>query len=96
MASQTGPHWRAATRRWCSKVTEICQGLRDAGLPDDWPIMLAANASLPEQQTLIGTLDDMPGRLAATPLPSPCLIVVGSVVTMADATHHAGRVVTQA
>lgn len=98
------PDWSALARRdetlvfymGLSKVGAICRGLRDAGLPDDWPIMLAANASLPEQQTLIGTLDDMPGRLAATPLPSPCLIVVGSVVTMADATHHAGRLVTQA
>ncbi|WP_348521309.1 SAM-dependent methyltransferase [Chromohalobacter sp. 296-RDG] len=61
------PDWSALARRdetlvfymGLSKVTEICQGLRDAGMPDDWPIMLAA-----------------------TPLPSPCLIVVGSVVRM--------------
>lgn len=97
------PDWSALARRdetlvfymGLSKVTEICQGLRDAGMPDDWPIMLAANASLPEQQTLIGTLGDMPEKLAATPLPSPCLIVVGSVVKMAGATHQAGRVATQ-
>jgi len=84
------PDWSALARRdetlvfymGLSKVTEICQGLRDAGMPDDWPIMLAANASLPDQQTLIGTLGDMPDKLAATPLPSPCLIVVGSVVQM--------------
>ncbi|WP_277811883.1 uroporphyrinogen-III C-methyltransferase [Chromohalobacter canadensis] len=94
------PDWSALARRdetlvfymGLSKVTEICQGLRDAGLPDDWPIMLAANASLPEQQTLIGTLGDMPEKLAATPLPSPCLIVVGSVVKMADVVPRAARV----
>ncbi|MCI0510782.1 MULTISPECIES: uroporphyrinogen-III C-methyltransferase [Chromohalobacter] len=98
------PDWHDLARRdetlvfymGLSRVDAICRGLRDAGLPDDWPIMLAANASLPEQQTLIGTLGDMPERLAATPLPSPCLIVVGSVVTMADTTRHADRVVTQA
>ncbi|PWW34595.1 uroporphyrinogen-III C-methyltransferase [Chromohalobacter israelensis] len=98
------PNWHDLARRdetlvfymGLSRVDAICRGLRDAGLPGDWPIMLAANASLPEQQTLIGTLDDMPERLAATPLPSPCLIVVGSVVTMADTTRHADRVVTQA
>jgi len=65
-----------------SKVAAICHGLRQAGLPDTWPIMLVANASQPEQQSLVGTLDDMPERLAAQPLPSPCLIMVGSVVSM--------------
>ncbi|NIC06147.1 uroporphyrinogen-III C-methyltransferase [Billgrantia bachuensis] len=65
-----------------TKVEAICAGLRRHGLPDDWPIMLVANASLPEQASLVGTLADMPGKLAASPLPSPCLIVVGSVVSM--------------
>lgn len=65
-----------------SKVAAICHGLRQAGLPDTWPIMLVANASQPEQQSLVGTLADMPERLAAQPLPSPCLIMVGSVVSM--------------
>ncbi|GGC77199.1 uroporphyrinogen-III C-methyltransferase [Vreelandella lutescens] len=65
-----------------SKVAAICHGLRQAGLPDTWPIMLVANASQPEQQSLVGTLLDMPARLAAEPLPSPCLIMVGSVVSM--------------
>ncbi|MCG6659315.1 uroporphyrinogen-III C-methyltransferase [Halomonas campisalis] len=67
-----------------TKVDAICRGLRHAGLPDDWPIMLVANASLPEQASLVGTLADMPGKLAASPLPSPCLIVVGSVVRMVE------------
>ncbi|GGY01085.1 hypothetical protein GCM10007160_31230 [Litchfieldella qijiaojingensis] len=67
-----------------SKVDAICAGLRRAGLPDDWPIMLVANASLPEQSALIGTLADMPAKLAERPLPSPCLIVVGSVVRMVE------------
>ncbi|WP_249979124.1 uroporphyrinogen-III C-methyltransferase [Vreelandella olivaria] len=65
-----------------SKVDAICHGLRHAGLPDEWPIMLVANASQPEQQALVGTLADIPARLAAHPLPSPCLIMVGSVVSM--------------
>lgn len=65
-----------------SKVDAICHGLRQAGLPDEWPIMLVANASQPEQQSLVGTLADMPEQLAAKPLPSPCVIVVGSVVSM--------------
>ncbi|WP_108444929.1 uroporphyrinogen-III C-methyltransferase [Halomonas denitrificans] len=86
------PDWAALARRdetlvfymGLAKVAAICAGLRGAGLPDDWPIMLVANASLPDQVALTGTLSDMPGRLAASPLPSPCLIVVGSVVRMVE------------
>lgn len=83
------PGWAALARRdetlvfymGLSKLDAICAGLRGAGLPGDWPIMLVANASLAGQQSLIGTLADMPEKLEH-PLPSPCLIVVGSVVRM--------------
>ncbi len=103
------PDWATLARRdetlifymGLTKVEAICTGLRQAGLPDDWPIMLVANASLPEQASLVGTLADMSERLAASPLPSPCLIVVGSVVRMvadspasrhaASPAGHAGR-----
>ncbi|GEN29415.1 hypothetical protein HVA01_30610 [Halovibrio variabilis] len=82
------PDWSSLARKdetlvfymGLSKVSAICHGLRQAGLPDEWPIMLVANASQPEQQSLVGSLADMPEQLAANPLPSPCLIVVGSVV----------------
>lgn len=84
------PDWQTLARRdetlvfymGLSKVEAICAGLRQAGLPDEWPIMLVANASLSEQQALVGTLKDMPQRLANHPLPSPCVILVGSVVSM--------------
>ncbi|WP_447527989.1 uroporphyrinogen-III C-methyltransferase [Vreelandella sp. TE19] len=99
------PDWQALARQnetlvfymGLSKIEAICQSLRQAGLPDGWPIMLVANASQPEQQALVGTLLDMPKRLAAHPLPSPCLIVVGSVVSMvaqSPAAHSAGIVET--
>ncbi|PMR72523.1 uroporphyrinogen-III C-methyltransferase [Billgrantia endophytica] len=95
------PDWTELARRdetlvfymGLSKVAVICTGLRQAGLPDDWPIMLVANASLPEQVSLVGTLADMPAKLTQEPLPSPCLIVVGSVVRMVEASpaHSARR-----
>ncbi len=86
------PDWAALARRdetvvfymGLAKVAAICAGLRGAGLPDDWPIMLVANASLSDQAALTGTLADMPDKLAAHPLPSPCLIVVGSVVSKVE------------
>lgn len=96
--TEGSPDWAALARRdetlvfymGLAKVAAICAGLRGAGLPDDWPIMLVANASLPDQAALTGTLADMPETLAAHPLPSPCLIVVGSVVRLV-ATRPAGR-----
>ncbi|MFC4207277.1 uroporphyrinogen-III C-methyltransferase [Vreelandella malpeensis] len=99
------PDWSALARKdetlvfymGLSKVEAICQSLRQAGLPDNWPIMLVANASQARQQSLLGTLESMPAMLAAHPLPSPCLIVVGSVVRMVErspAAHSAGIVET--
>ncbi|WP_016914725.1 uroporphyrinogen-III C-methyltransferase [Vreelandella stevensii] len=84
------PDWAALARQdetlvfymGLSKVEAICHGLRQAGLPDTWPIMLVANASQPDQQSLTGTLASMPDQLRDQPLPSPCLIMVGSVVSM--------------
>ncbi|PAU74518.1 uroporphyrinogen-III C-methyltransferase [Halomonas salipaludis] len=92
------PDWASLARRdetlvfymGLSKVAAICAGLRDAGLPGDWPIMLVANASKSEQQSLIGSLADMPAQLADQPLPSPCLIVVGSVVRMVGTSPAVG------
>ncbi|GAA5176110.1 MULTISPECIES: uroporphyrinogen-III C-methyltransferase [Halomonadaceae] len=79
-----------------AKVEAICHGLREAGLPDDWSIMLISNASLADQQSLLGTLGDMPEKLAENPLPSPCLIVVGGVVRMAEVTRWQEEVAEQA
>lgn len=85
------PDWTALAREdetlvfymGLNKLEAICRGLRGAGLADEWPVMLVANASLAEQQSLVGTLADMPEQLQDNPLPSPCLIIVGSIVSMA-------------
>ncbi|MFC7412422.1 uroporphyrinogen-III C-methyltransferase [Larsenimonas suaedae] len=84
------PDWSALARRdetlvfymGLNRVATICEGLTGAGLPADWPVMLIAHATLPTQQTRVGTLDTLPALLEAAPMPSPCLIVVGSVVTL--------------
>lgn len=85
------PDWTALAREdetlvfymGLNKLEAICRGLRGAGLADEWPVMLVANASLAGQQSLVGTLADMPEQLRDNPLPSPCLIIVGSIVSMA-------------
>jgi uroporphyrin-III C-methyltransferase/precorrin-2 dehydrogenase/sirohydrochlorin ferrochelatase/uroporphyrin-III C-methyltransferase len=85
------PEWQQLARRdetllfymGLNRLDTICDELQRHGLPSDWPMMLVANASLPEQQALHGTLGDMVARLAECPLPTPCLIIVGSVCEMA-------------
>ena len=83
------PDWASLARRdetlvfymGLNKLGAITRGLRGAGLPQDWPVMLVANASLPEMASLVGTLGNIDQRLAENPLPSPCLIIVGGVVS---------------
>ncbi|WP_324690622.1 uroporphyrinogen-III C-methyltransferase [Cobetia sp. D5] len=85
------PEWQQLARRdetllfymGLNRLEVICDELQRHGLPADWPMMLVANASLPEQQTLHGSLGNMVSRLAEHPLPTPCLIIVGSVCQMA-------------
>ena len=83
------PDWASLARRdetlvfymGLNKLGAMTRGLRGAGLPQDWPVMLVANASLPEMASLVGTLGNIDQRLAENPLPSPCLIIVGGVVS---------------
>ncbi|QEL12657.1 uroporphyrinogen-III C-methyltransferase [Kushneria phosphatilytica] len=96
--AELDPDWRALARRdetlvfymGLGRVAEICDGLIGAGLPANWPIMLIAHATLPTQQIRAGTLATLPARLAEAPMPSPCLIVVGSVVLLYRGGDDAG------
>ncbi len=85
------PDWAALARRdetlvfymGLARVRTICHELCDGGLPPDWPVMIVSNASRPEQTALVGTLTSMPDLVSELPVPSPAIIVVGQVVTMA-------------
>jgi len=61
---------------------EICRQMIDHGLPAATPAAVIRNGTLPDQQTLLATLDTLPQRIEETGIRPPALIVVGSVVNL--------------
>ena len=55
-----------------------------AGRHADTPIAIVANASMPNQQVLIGTLANIAAKQAQIQLPTPALLIMGDVVNL----HH--------
>jgi len=58
----------------------IVSKLREIGKPADFPIAVISKGTWPDEQTVIGTLEDIVER--AEGLPTPALIVVGKVVEL--------------
>ncbi|MEZ6057473.1 MAG: uroporphyrinogen-III C-methyltransferase [Planctomycetaceae bacterium] len=63
-----------------AQVKKITQSLIAAGMPSTTPAAVVCHASRPSQQTLTGTLDDLPQRVASSTLTPPSLIIVGDCV----------------
>jgi uroporphyrin-III C-methyltransferase/precorrin-2 dehydrogenase/sirohydrochlorin ferrochelatase len=51
-------------------------------MPSTTPIALVEKGTTPEQKVYIGTLADMPERIAAASVHAPTLIIVGEVVRL--------------
>lgn len=62
-----------------SVAAEVAARLIEAGMKPDTPIAIVENASLPNQRSFIGRLDEL-GRLAGDGLVGPALFVIGDVV----------------
>lgn len=65
-----------------AELHDIVSGFLSAGKNPATPIAVVSHASLPRQQTLVGTLADICEKAAKASLPTPGLIVVGAVVQM--------------
>jgi len=61
---------------------EICRQMIDHGLPAATPAAVIRNGTLPDQQTLLATLDTLPLRIQESGITPPALMVVGSVVNL--------------
>ncbi len=59
---------------------EIVARLVAAGLAVDTPVAVVSRASLPDQQTVAGTLADITDRVGAVDPAAPAIITVGAVV----------------
>lgn len=63
-------------------LPDICARLLEHGQRADMPAAVVQQGTLPGQRVVTGTLADLPGRVAAAGLQSPCLTIVGEVVRL--------------
>ena len=64
------------------RLAEMTRGLMAAGRDRETPFAIISHASLPTQQVLIGTLEDIAEQQASANLPTPALLVMGEVVNL--------------
>jgi len=61
-------------------LPDVVARLRAQGAPADAPVAVIASGTLPEQRTVVGTLDDIAELVAGAGLEPPATIVIGEVV----------------
>lgn len=64
------------------QLERLTDGLVQAGKSPQTPIAIIANASLPNQQVLTGTLEDIVAKQAHAQLPAPAILIMGNVVKL--------------
>lgn len=72
-----------------SQAHEIAKGLVNNGLSGNTPVALISNGATSDQQALRCTLDTLAETARCSKLVSPCLIIVGAVVNLAN--HRVAR-----
>lgn len=63
-------------------LSEICRQMMAHGAAATLPIAVVQDGSIATQKVVTGTLADMPDRVARHGLKSPCLTIIGEVVTL--------------
>lgn len=89
---ESEPDWQALVRSGLTLVIymgmrraeELRDTLRAAGMPATMPVAVIANATRPEQASIVSTLAAWPAAARAAALASPAIIVVGQVAALAD------------
>jgi uroporphyrin-III C-methyltransferase len=69
----------------------ICEQLILHGLERDTPAAAIRNASVASQHTIVGTLEDLPGRMARAGMRPPVIVIVGQVVRLRQRLDWFGR-----
>jgi uroporphyrinogen III methyltransferase/synthase len=65
-------------------LARICQKLIDHGMPPDTPAATIRWGTTPRQRTVVGTVADLPRRVAEAKLAPPALTIVGKVVSLRE------------
>lgn len=63
-------------------ASEISQQMQAHGLPGTTPVAVVRNGTLPDQTTLLATLETLADTLSAHQIKPPALIIVGEVVSL--------------
>src|SRR2546429_6971958 len=61
-------------------LPDVVARLRAQGAPADAPVAVIASGTLPEQRTVVGTLDDIAELVAGAGLEPPATLLIGEVV----------------
>jgi uroporphyrin-III C-methyltransferase len=65
-------------------LEQISDALIESGLPGSRPVAVISNATLESQKTVLGTLDNIAGRVEDAGLTTPMLIIVGEVTRLSE------------
>jgi len=76
------------------RAEQLCRGLVAAGLPATTPAAVVSRGTLPDQESVSGTLADL-AELAAG-LESPALVIIGDVVAVGAVIASASAVTAAA
>ncbi|WP_313596732.1 siroheme synthase CysG [Psychrobacter sanguinis] len=83
-AALTNPEETVVFYMGLHSIERLTKGLMDAGRDANTPIAIISQASLPTQQVMTGTLQDIVAKHEANPLPTPALLIVGAVAQLHD------------
>lgn len=78
------PHQTAVIYMGLGALGDIAQQLIAHGAPAATPVALVEQGTTQRQRVVIGALDDIGAKAAAAGLKSPCIIIIGAVVTLHD------------
>jgi uroporphyrin-III C-methyltransferase / precorrin-2 dehydrogenase / sirohydrochlorin ferrochelatase len=76
-------------------LPDVVARLRAQGAPADTPVAVIASGTLPEQRSVLGTLDDIAELVAGAALEPPATVVIGEVVRV-GLTQGPARLVSHA
>ena len=83
-AAFTNPEETVVFYMGLHSIERLTKGLIDAGRDANTPIAIISQASLPTQQVMTGTLQDIVAKHEDNPLPTPALLIVGAVAQLHD------------
>ena len=67
-----------------SALSDICQGLREAGMDPMMPAAILQKGTTAEQRRVVATISDLPEKAAEAKIETPAIIVVGRVCSLAE------------